>query len=82
MAEDWPKIKACRTTRVSGWMAIIEREVEFAPGAERETLSRGRPAGLHRHYRALRDGRIPIVGQYRPALESFTGNCLLGSSTR
>jgi hypothetical protein len=34
MAEDWPKIKTRRTTRVSPWMAIIDREVEFAPGAE------------------------------------------------
>ena len=31
MAEDWPKIKARHTTRVSPWMAIIERKVEFAP---------------------------------------------------
>ena len=36
MAEDWPKVKARHTRRVSPWMAIIEREVEFAPGAECE----------------------------------------------
>ncbi len=36
MAEDWPKIKARHTKRVSPWMAIIEREVEFAPGAKLE----------------------------------------------
>ena len=28
MAEDWPKIKSRHTTRVSPWMAIIEREVD------------------------------------------------------
>jgi hypothetical protein len=33
MDEGWPKIKARNTKRVSPWMAIIEREVEFAPGA-------------------------------------------------
>jgi hypothetical protein len=36
MVENWPKIKARHITRVSLWMAIIEREVEFAPDAERE----------------------------------------------
>ena len=36
MDEGWPKIKARNTKRVSPWMAIIEREVEFAPGTERE----------------------------------------------
>jgi hypothetical protein len=29
MAEDWPKVKARHIRRVSPWMAIIEREVEF-----------------------------------------------------
>ena len=31
MAADWPKVKARHTRHVSPWMAIIEREVEFAP---------------------------------------------------
>ena len=52
MAEDWPKIVSRRTTTVSPWMEIIEREVEFSAGAEHRALSRGRPAGLHRHRRA------------------------------
>jgi ADP-ribose pyrophosphatase len=34
MSDDWPKIVSRRTTRVSPWMDIIERQVEFAPGAE------------------------------------------------
>jgi len=72
MSEDWPKITARRTKRVSQWMAIIEREVEFAPGAEPELYH----AVGQRDYIAIvavrPDGRIPIVRQYRPALESFT----------
>jgi len=69
---EWPKIKARRTTKVSPWMEIIEREVEFAPGA---------PAKLYhavgqQDYIAIvaltPDGKIPIVRQYRPALERFT----------
>lgn len=72
MAEDWPKIVSRRTTKVSPWMQLIEREVEFAQG------------GPHHLYHAVAqhdyiaivaqtpDGRIPIVRQYRPAIEAFT----------
>jgi ADP-ribose pyrophosphatase len=72
MAENWPKIKARRTTPVSPWMAIIEREVEFAPGAERELYHAVGQQDYIAIVAALPDGRIPIVRQYRPALESFT----------
>jgi 8-oxo-dGTP pyrophosphatase MutT (NUDIX family) len=72
MAGDWPKIKARRTTRVSPWMAIIEREVEFSPGAPVELYH----AVAQQDYIAIvamtPEGRIPIVRQYRPALERFT----------
>ena len=33
---DWCKITARRTINVSPWMQIIEREVEFTPGAKPE----------------------------------------------
>ena len=72
MAEDWPKIVSRRTTRVSPWMEIIEREVEFSAGAEHQLYH----AVGQQDYIAIvaltRDGRIPIVRQYRPALERFT----------
>jgi ADP-ribose pyrophosphatase len=72
MSEDWPKIKARQTTRVSPWMAIIEREVEFAPGAEREIYHAVSQQDYIAIVAALPDSRLPIVRQYRPALESFT----------
>jgi len=69
---DWPKIKARRTTKVSPWMEIIEREVEFAPGTKPELYH----AVGQQDYIAIvartPDGRIPIVRQFRPALERFT----------
>jgi 8-oxo-dGTP pyrophosphatase MutT (NUDIX family) len=72
MAGDWPKIKARRTTTVSPWMAIIEREVEFADGSPPELYH----AVGQQDYIAIvaltPDGLIPIVRQYRPALERFT----------
>ena len=72
MAEDWPKIRTRRTMHVSPWMDIIEREVEFAPNATVELYH----AVGQQDYIAIvaltPDGRIPIVRQYRPALEQFT----------
>jgi len=72
MVEDWPKIKARRTTAISPWMTIIEREVEFSAGAQAEIYH----AVGQQDYIAIvartPDGKIPIVRQYRPALERFT----------
>src|ERR1017187_7391420 len=69
---DWPKIKSRRATKISPWMEIIEREVEFAPGAPSELYH----AVAQQDYIAIvamtPDGKIPIVRQYRPALERFT----------
>jgi ADP-ribose pyrophosphatase len=72
MADDWPKIKARRTTAISPWMSIIARDVEFAAGAPVEVYH----AVGQQDYIAIvartPDGKIPIVRQYRPALERFT----------
>jgi ADP-ribose pyrophosphatase len=69
---DWPKIKSRRTTKISPWMEIIEREVEFAPGSPPELYH----AIGQQDYIAIvartPEGQIPIVRQYRPALERFT----------
>jgi hypothetical protein len=72
MTQDWPKIKARRTTRMSPWMAIIDREVEFAPEAEIELYHAVGQQDYIAIVAALPDSRLPIVQQYRPALESFT----------
>ena len=72
MAEEWPKILARQTTTISPWMDIIAREVEFAPGEASQIYH----AVGQQDYLAILartpDGRIPIVRQYRPALECFT----------
>jgi ADP-ribose pyrophosphatase len=71
MAE-WPKILTRRTTTVSQWMDIVAREVEFSAGAVPEIYH----AVAQLEYLAVVArtpvGRIPIVHQYRPALEMFT----------
>jgi ADP-ribose pyrophosphatase len=72
MDNEWPKIRARRTTTISPWMDVIAREVEFAPGEPPQVYH----AVGQRDYLAILartpDGRIPIVRQYRPALETFT----------
>ena len=64
MAEDWPKVKARHIRRVSPWMAIIEREVGFAPGAECEIYHAVSQQDYIAILAALPDGRLPIVRQY------------------
>jgi ADP-ribose pyrophosphatase len=69
---DFPRIKSRRTIDVSPWMKLIERAVEFTPDAAPELYH----AVGQQDYIAIvaltPDGRIPIVRQYRPALERFT----------
>ena len=72
MAEEWPKIRSRRTIPISQWMNVIAREVEFTAGAEPQVYH----AVAQLDYLAIvaltPDGRIPIVRQYRPAIEAFT----------
>jgi 8-oxo-dGTP pyrophosphatase MutT (NUDIX family) len=69
---DWPKIISRRRSRISPWIEIIEREVEFASGAKPELYH----ALGQQDYLAVvaltPDGTLPIVRQYRPALEAYT----------
>jgi ADP-ribose pyrophosphatase len=68
----WPKIISRSTTLMSPWVDIIEREVQFNPGAATESYH----AVGQDDYIAIAartpDGRFPIIRQYRPALERFT----------
>jgi len=69
---DFPKIKSRRTIDVSPWMKIIEREVAFTESGKTELYH----AVGQQDYIAIvaktPDGLIPIVRQYRPAVESLT----------
>jgi ADP-ribose pyrophosphatase len=69
---DYPRIKSRQTIPISPWMKVIEREVEFAADAAPELYH----AVGQQDYIAIvamtPDGKIPIVRQYRPALERFT----------
>jgi ADP-ribose pyrophosphatase len=72
MDEKWPKVKSRQSIKISPWVDVIAREVEFSPGEPAEVYHAvGQPDYLAIVARTP-DGRYPIVRQYRPALEEFT----------
>lgn len=68
----WPKIVSRRTTRLSPWAEIIERGVEFSADAPPELYHSIAQTDYVAIVARTPDGTIPIVRQYRPALENFT----------
>ena len=70
--EEWPKILSRRTIAVSQWMDLIAREVEFSPGAEPQIYHAVSQSDYLAIVARTPDGRIPVVRQYRPAIEAFT----------
>jgi ADP-ribose pyrophosphatase len=68
----WPRIRSRRTTAVSPWVRIIAREVEFSRGAPREVYHAVEQADYIAIVAVTHGGKIPIVRQYRPALEAFS----------
>lgn len=72
MSNDWPKVKGKRTTKLSPWADVIEREIEFTPGAAPEIYHAVGQPDYIAMLALTPDGHIPIVRQYRPALETFT----------
>lgn len=72
MTEEWPKIRARRTTRVSPWMELIARDIEFARGAPPQTYHAVGQADYIAIVARIPDGRIPLVRQFRPAIEAYS----------
>ena len=68
----WPRIRSRRTTPVSPWMSIIAREVEFSRGDKPQIYHAVDQADYISIVALTPDGKIPIVRQYRPALEAFS----------
>jgi ADP-ribose pyrophosphatase len=72
MSMTWPKIVNRRVTRVSPWVDLIEREVQVKPGAATESYHAIAQPDYIAIVARTPDGMIPIVRQYRPAVECFT----------
>jgi 8-oxo-dGTP pyrophosphatase MutT (NUDIX family) len=71
-AVTWPKIRSRQTTKISPWMNIVAREVEFSADGPTHVYHAVGQADYVSILALLPDGRIPIVRQYRPAAEAFT----------
>ena len=72
MPDKWPKIVARRSTKISPWMEVIEREVEFAPNTPIQSYHAVGQSDYIGMLAMTPSRRIPLVRQYRPAMEGFT----------
>lgn len=68
----WPKVTDRKTTTISPWVTLMAREIEFSPGAESQTYHSIVTYDYVVVLAVTQDGRIPLVRQYRPAIEDFT----------
>jgi 8-oxo-dGTP pyrophosphatase MutT (NUDIX family) len=67
----YPRIRSRRTTKVSPWVSIIAREVEFSRGQPPQVYHAVEQPDYISIVALTRAGKIPIVRQYRPALEAY-----------
>lgn len=67
-----PRILSRTETRVSPWVRLVAKEVQFDPGREPETYHAIAQADYISILAVTPSGLIPIVKQYRPAVEAFT----------
>ena len=67
-----PRISARRVQLESPFIKVIARDVVFAPGHSAETYHAVEQADYVSILALTPDGRIPLVRQYRPAIEQFT----------
>ena len=72
MEDKWPRIKSRQRTKISPWVELIAREVEFSPEQPPEVYHSVGQLDYLAIVALTPDGRLPIVRQYRPALEAFT----------
>ena len=72
MSEEWPKIRSRRTTTISPWMDVIARDVEFSPGTPLQTYHAVGQSDYIAIVALTPNDCIPIVRQYRPAIEAFS----------
>jgi ADP-ribose diphosphatase len=67
-----PRIVSRSTTRISPWVELIARSVDFGQGASPETYHAVNQADYVGISAMTPDGRSVVVRQYRPAIERHT----------
>jgi ADP-ribose pyrophosphatase len=68
----FPRIVSRTRTRISAWVDLVAKEVQFGPGNSPEQyhcLAQDAYVGV---LARTTDGLIPIVRQYRPCVEQYT----------
>jgi ankyrin repeat protein/8-oxo-dGTP pyrophosphatase MutT (NUDIX family) len=66
------RIVARRERQLSPWTTLIEKDVELAPGQPSGTYHAFGPFDWVVAVASLPDGRVPVVRQFRPAVEQYT----------
>ena len=69
---EFPKILNRTRTRVSSWVELIEKTVQFKPDCVPEVYHFVTQDAYVGMLMRTADGLIPIVRQYRPCVEEFT----------
>lgn len=72
MRSSAPQILRCAETRLSEWSSVMTRTLVMPGKAKAEDYHSLRQADYVSVLAVTEDGRVPLVRQYRPALEKFT----------
>jgi len=72
VSQPYPAILSRKTTRISPWVELVEKTVQFADNKTPELYHFITQSDYVHVLAQTPDGRIPIVRQYRPCVERFT----------
>jgi ADP-ribose pyrophosphatase len=67
-----PTLVSFRESKLSAWVALVERTYRIGRDAEPQTFHSFRVADYATVLAVSRDGRVPLVRQFRPALQRVT----------
>jgi ADP-ribose pyrophosphatase len=68
----YPRISSSRKTRLSEWVSIVENRVVTSPRDEGAVYHSVATADYVSVLALTPDGRVPVVRQFRPAVDRFT----------
>jgi len=68
----FPRILDRKRTRISRWVDLLEKEVQFTPDSASEVYHCVTQAAYVGMFVRTACGQIPIIRQYRPTVEEFT----------
>lgn len=69
---EFPRIVSCKATVLSPWVTVLEKDVCMRENGPRQVYHSITQAAYVSIFAMTRDGQIPIVKQYRPAVEAYT----------